>query len=56
MATLGRASGRDLRFEAQPDDEAREGMLKTTPPEYVDADFYVAGTLDESQVLSTVEE
>ena len=58
VATLAGALGRDLRFEAQPDDEAREEMLKTTPPEYVDAffDFYVKGTLDESQVLSTVED
>ena len=44
MAILARALGRDLRFEPQPDEEAREEMLKTTPPEYVDAffDFYVA--------------
>ena len=58
VAILARAVGRDLRFEPQPDEEAREEMLKTMPPEYVDAffDFYVAGTLDESQVLSTVED
>lgn len=50
--------GRDLRFEAQPDDEARAEMAESTPPEYVDAffDFYVAGTLDESKVLPTVQD
>lgn len=58
VATLAEVLGRDLRFEAQPDDEAREEMLKTTPPDYVDAffDFYVAGSLDESRVLGTVED
>ena len=49
--------GRDLRFEAQPDDEARAEMSAAMPAEYVDAffDFYVAGSLDESRVLPTVE-
>lgn len=53
---LAAVLGRDLRFEAQPDHEARQEMTKTTPPEYVDAffDFYVAGSLDESQVRTTV--
>lgn len=53
---LAAVLGRDLQFEAIPDHEAREEMTKTTPPEYVDAffDFYVAGSLDESTVLSTV--
>ena len=43
--------GRDLRFEGQPDDEARAEMSASMPAEYVDAffDFYVTGTLDESQ-------
>ena len=55
---LGDALGRRLTFEAQPDDEARREMLETTPPQYVDAffDFYVAGSLDESKVLPTVEQ
>ncbi|WP_119729202.1 NAD(P)H-binding protein [Thermomonospora amylolytica] len=55
---LGSVLGRDLRFEAQPDDEARAEMLKTTPVEYVDAffDFYVAGSLDESVVRPTVQD
>ncbi|MFI7442835.1 NmrA family NAD(P)-binding protein [Nonomuraea indica] len=53
---LASVLGRDLRFEAQPDDEARREMLETTPAEYVDAffDFYVTGTLDESVVRPTV--
>ncbi len=56
VAILAAMLGRDLRFEAQTDDEARAGMSATMPIEYVDAffSFYVDGTLDESQVLSTV--
>ncbi|MFC0037544.1 NAD(P)H-binding protein [Actinomadura rayongensis] len=56
LAVLGDVLGRDLRLVAQPDDEARAEMLKTTPPEYVDAffDFYVNGSLDESPVRPTV--
>jgi uncharacterized protein YbjT (DUF2867 family) len=50
--------GRELRFEAQSDDEARVEMSATMPARYVDAffRFYADGTLDESMVLSTVEE
>ena len=48
---LGEVFGRDLRFEGQPDDEARAEMSAAMPAEYVAAffDFYVTGTLDESQ-------
>jgi uncharacterized protein YbjT (DUF2867 family) len=48
---LGEVLRRDLRFEAQPDDEARAEMAAAMPAAYVDAffDFYVKGTLDESQ-------
>lgn len=55
---LGAALGRELRFEAQPDDEARAQMSAQMPIEYVDAffDFYVDGNLDESRVQRTVEE
>jgi uncharacterized protein YbjT (DUF2867 family) len=55
---LGGVLGRPLRFQAQPDDEARAEMARTTPPEYVDAffRFYADGTLDESAVLPTVEQ
>ena len=56
--TLARLLGRDLRFEAQRDNEARAEMLEHTPVEYVDAffDFYAAGNLDESEVRSTVQD
>jgi uncharacterized protein YbjT (DUF2867 family) len=56
VATVAQVTGRPLRFEAQPDEEARTEMLRTTPPEYVAAffDFYVGGSLDESQVRSDV--
>jgi uncharacterized protein YbjT (DUF2867 family) len=55
---LGEALHRALTFEAQPDDEARREMLQTTPPQYVEAffDFYAAGSLDESNVMPTVEQ
>lgn len=58
VAILGRVLGRDLRFEAQSNAEARTEMSATTPARYVDAffDFYVAGALDESKVLPTVQE
>ncbi|MGW0735658.1 NAD(P)H-binding protein [Streptomyces sp. NPDC002851] len=58
LRILGEVLGRDLRFEAQPDDEARAEMSAQMPAEYVDAffRFYVDGTLDESQVLPTVRE
>ena len=55
---LAKVLGRDLRFEAQPDDAARAEMSAAMPAEYVAAffSFYADGTLDESQVLPTVEE
>jgi uncharacterized protein YbjT (DUF2867 family) len=58
VAALGRALGRDLRFEAQTDEDARIEMSATMPARYVDAffDFYARGTLDESKVLPTVQE
>jgi uncharacterized protein YbjT (DUF2867 family) len=58
VATVARVLERDVRFEAQTDDEAREEMSANMPPQYVDAfmRFFVDGTLDESQVLPTVEE
>jgi uncharacterized protein YbjT (DUF2867 family) len=57
VSVLAAALQRDLRFESQPDDEARTEMLKNTAEEYVDAffDFYVAGALDESGVTGTVQ-
>ena len=56
VAILGRELGRDLRFQAQTDAEARTEMSGAMPAHYVDAffDFYVTGTLDESKVQPTV--
>jgi uncharacterized protein YbjT (DUF2867 family) len=58
VAILARVLGRELRFEGQSDEEARADMSASTPPEYVDAfmNFFADGTLDESEVLPTVEE
>jgi uncharacterized protein YbjT (DUF2867 family) len=58
VRVLGEVLGRDLRFEAQPDDEARAEMSAAMPAAYVDAffDFYVKGTLDESQPRPDVDE
>src|SRR5580693_2284767 len=58
VAILGAALGRALRFEAQPDEEARAEMSATTPEKYVNAffDFYAGGSLDESKVLPTVQD
>jgi UDP:flavonoid glycosyltransferase YjiC (YdhE family) len=53
-----RAVRRDLRFEAQSNEEARTEMSAAMPPEYVDAffSFFVDGTIDETTVLPTVRE
>jgi uncharacterized protein YbjT (DUF2867 family) len=55
---LAEVLGRTLTFEAQPDDEARQAMTATMPPEYVDAffDFYADGSLDDSVVLPTYQQ
>jgi uncharacterized protein YbjT (DUF2867 family) len=55
---LGAVLGRELRLEAQPDDEAHAELSAAMPAEYVDAffSFYVDGKLDESVVLPTVQE
>ncbi|MFI7679966.1 NAD(P)H-binding protein [Actinophytocola sp. NPDC049390] len=55
---LGDALGRAVRYEAQPDDEARAEMSAQMPQEYVDAffSFFSDGKLDESQVFPTVAE
>jgi uncharacterized protein YbjT (DUF2867 family) len=56
-AILGDVLGRELEFRAQGDDEARAEMSAAMPEEYVDAffDFYVAGAVDETSVLPTIE-
>ncbi|MBT2233896.1 NmrA family NAD(P)-binding protein [Nonomuraea sp. NEAU-A123] len=58
IAVLAKVLGRDLRCEGLPNEEARAQMEASMPVEYVDAffSFYVDGTLDESQVLPTVQE
>jgi uncharacterized protein YbjT (DUF2867 family) len=55
---LGSAIERDLRFDAIPDDEARAELEPTMPKAYVDAflDFYVDGSLDESEPTDDVRE
>ncbi len=58
LEILGRVLGRDLRFEAQSNEEARAEMLEAMPEPYVDAffSFFVDGTVDETTVHSTVRE
>jgi uncharacterized protein YbjT (DUF2867 family) len=58
VAVVGGVLGRELRFEAMTDDEARAEMSENMPAEYVDAfmSFFVEGTIDESEVLPTVEQ
>jgi uncharacterized protein YbjT (DUF2867 family) len=58
VAILAKVLGRDLRFEAQSDEEAHAEMSASMPAEYVDAffSFFVDGTIDESTVLPTVDQ
>ena len=53
---LAEALGREIRYEAQSDAEARAEMLAQMPEQYVDAffSFYSDGKLDEATVLPTV--
>lgn len=53
---LAEVLGREIRYEAQPDDEARAQMLAQMPQQYVDAffSFYSDGKLDESTLFPTV--
>lgn len=55
---IGEVLGREVRYEAQPDDEARAEMLTQMPEPYVNAffSFYSDGKLDEATVYPTVEE
>ena len=56
VRSLAEALGREIRYEAQPDDEARAEMLTQMPQQYVDAffGFYSDGKLDEATVFPTV--
>src|SRR5919106_4833227 len=55
---LASALDREIRFEAQSNETAREEMSAAMPAEYVDAffSFFVDGTVDETTVLPTVAE
>lgn len=55
---LAAVLGRDLRFEAQSNDDAKAEMAASMPADYADAlySFYVDGIIDESAVLPTVKE
>jgi hypothetical protein len=55
---LGRVLGRKLRFDAWSDDKARVELAKELPEPYLEAvfSFFVEGTIDETTVLSTVEQ
>ena len=57
VAVLADVLGRPLRFENQPDDEARAAMEQEMPAEYVAAffSFFSGGHIDESTVYPTVE-
>jgi uncharacterized protein YbjT (DUF2867 family) len=58
VAILAKFTGRDLRFEAQTDAEARAEMEGQMPKEYVDAffNFFVDGAVDETTFHPTVEQ
>jgi uncharacterized protein YbjT (DUF2867 family) len=58
VATLAAVLGRNLRFEAQTDAEARAEMSANMPAEYVDAffNYFADGAYDDSAVLPTVQE
>jgi uncharacterized protein YbjT (DUF2867 family) len=58
VAIMAKYTGRDLRFDAQSDEEARAEMEGQMPKEYVDAffEFFSEGTVDETTVHQTVEQ
>ncbi|MEY9903841.1 uncharacterized protein YbjT (DUF2867 family) [Catenulispora sp. MAP12-49] len=58
LAALADALHRPLRFQAQPDDEARGEMLSTIPARYVEAffRFFADGEFDDTPVRTTVTE
>jgi uncharacterized protein YbjT (DUF2867 family) len=58
VAILGEVIGRNLRLEAQSNEEAHAEMSASMPAEYVAAffDFFVEGSIDESTVLPTVDD
>jgi uncharacterized protein YbjT (DUF2867 family) len=58
VAIMAKYTGRDLRFEAQTNEEARAEMEDQMPKEYVDAffSFFVDGTVDETTGHPTVKQ
>jgi uncharacterized protein YbjT (DUF2867 family) len=58
LKILAGVLGRDLRFEAQPDDEARQEMSEAMPAPLIDAffQFFRAGGYDDSKVDPTAEQ
>jgi uncharacterized protein YbjT (DUF2867 family) len=58
VAVLASVLGRPLRFEPQPDAEARAELAASTPPAFVDAffRFFVDGEFDDATVVPTVEQ
>jgi uncharacterized protein YbjT (DUF2867 family) len=58
VAILADVLGRELHFHGQTNEEARTEMSAAMPAEYVDAffRFFVDGDLDESAVLTTVQD
>ncbi|KAA0021712.1 SDR family oxidoreductase [Antrihabitans cavernicola] len=52
------ATGRAMRFDGIPDDQARAQLGKSMPPQYVDAFYrlFVEGDADETTVVPTVRE
>jgi uncharacterized protein YbjT (DUF2867 family) len=58
VAILAKFSGRDLRFEAQSNEDARAEMERAMPKAYVDAffEFFIDGLIDETTVHPTVKE
>ena len=58
LGILGQVLGRDLYFEAQPDDEARVELSQSTPADFVDAffRFFVNGEFDDAIISPTVKE
>src|SRR5262249_45179979 len=52
VQVLGKALGRELRFEGQSEGEAREELGKAFPPEFVEAQmrFFARGEFDDSRI------
>jgi len=58
VAILGRALGRELRFEGLSDHDARVELERLFPPPFVEAmfRFFAGGEFDDARVVHTVDE